>query len=392
MNRGEIMGFRGLTLPPGASAPAQPVDNGEGLILSSDPYQEWWDYTLSGDQRMEVLQYYQNSSDSELLNNIRKDAAYNDIITTYPALRPKNANTLSDLDCFFLVWTTYRDNPNTTSFTKTLIQTVIPRKAEATYGDAGLYDIINDNSRDCSAKSGLSSLIKAIAKMIGALLIVALFPFAYPLKKIGNSLVNIFNNHKFWRSTYRILSTVGGCITGGLLGATLGSVIPFFGTTIGFVIGIVIGSGLGATIAAIFAKYTAKLLSRIFFHDTNPDKWKLTDEQKKDFQDRDGVQESTFSVSMKLAVQAMNAIDYEKRLIGSTARNQKKKLNHLLKNIKNGHFDIGLDNRIDMKDATDKDTLEALRTNNIFQEGNKRATKLNFPELQSSLSPSPSIW
>jgi len=169
----------------------------------------------------------------------------------------------------------------------------------------------------------------------------------YPLKKIWNATRNLLRRTKIARSAYR-LSGIGiggyfGGMQGAVIGAALGSLLPVIGTVAGSLLGMIIGSAVGGTTGALFTKYSAKGMSRLFYGDTNPDKWRLTLEQGTTLANSANPTDKAARLDQVLTV--MDAIDAAKKetwvlgsIPGTHSREDKKEWNALLKKVKRGEI------------------------------------------------------
>jgi len=183
-----------------------------------------------------------------------------------------------------------------------------------------------------------------------ALLPSALATTLYPLKKIYNAGRNIFLRHsKLARSAYRLAGIAGGgyagATQGAILGAAIGSVLlPGIGTLAGSVVGTIIGTVAGGTAGALFTKYSAKFMSYWVYGDTNPEKWSFTQKKAHEMSKKtDSLQKRRVTPGQVLtAMDALAAAKNQTQGLGSIPgtvdRQKKERLNHLLKEIRDGNF------------------------------------------------------
>lgn len=170
---------------------------------------------------------------------------------------------------------------------------------------------------------------------------------AYALKKMYNSIKNLYDGKKVLRSLYR-LAGIGiggyyGAVGCGALGALFGSFVPGIGTAAGFVLGVIFGSGIGAGIGALVAKYTAKLISVLVYQDennpSNPEKYKLTEAEIDNLQ-RKHLSIAVINRMLKAVRREKNKIDIMSSWPWSPERQQKDIWNQQIKLIKSGDDSI----------------------------------------------------
>jgi len=194
---------------------------------------------------------------------------------------------------------------------------------------------------DCGKEGFAIAVIIAAILAFVALLASSIVAGVYAGIKTAKSVANLSEGYKVARSVYRLVGTAGGVCIGAIkgvaLGAILGSVIPGFGTLAGAIIGGILGAALGAGLGALITKYSAKLISFIFnsqeLNPTNPDKYKLTEKQKMNLQNK--------GYDLSVINEMIKAIHQEKNNLSKKNLNkgiQKERLNECLKQIKNGEI------------------------------------------------------
>lgn len=199
------------------------------------------------------------------------------------------------------------------------------------------------SSSSGSSKDGETYLIALAIAALVAFAIAAFAGTVYAVKKIANSIKNVFSGDKVLRSFYR-LGMIGGTAAigayyGSMAGAILGSIIPGLGTAAGAVLGGIFGAGVGAGIGAIVAKYSAKLASAVVYRNelnpTNPEKWRLTKKQKAFFFANNVPVEEVEAEIVKIK-EEKSKLGLDSSFFWTDERKRKNNLNQKLKDLKNG--------------------------------------------------------
>lgn len=301
----------------------------------------WWD-RLTPSQQAQAIEQYQNLT-PEQKTKIAGAMSNKRVIQLDT---PRNRK----IDPYDLYWV----SRITTDITLNLFNDAILayRAPRAIIGPGSMAVFNGDTVGCCSGSCTGDSCgncndetLPIIAAIIGviALATAALGFGLYGLKKTFNSVVNLFNGDKPLRSLWRLAGIGAGAYVGatecGVLGAYLGSIIPGFGTAAGFVFGTVCGALIGSGLGALAAKYSAKAISYLFnygeINPTNPDKYKLT-QQQEDHLIRTGAHIPTVNRILAGLKETKGNLSSWSSIPFTSEREQKDDLNQTIKDLKNG--------------------------------------------------------
>lgn len=205
----------------------------------------------------------------------------------------------------------------------------------------GISNVSCDGGRGDSEGIAAAAAIGAFVAMAAAGIIGGI----YAAKKACNSICNVATNNKVLRSLYRLAGIAagayGGVIGGMAAGAVLGSAVPGLGNVAGGILGGIFCGAFGAGVMAVVTKYTGKAISAIFnrheINPTNPEKYKLTKQQKTNLR-LQGFELSIINDMLKAVKREKDKIGLMGSWPWSQARKNKNQLNSLIELIKDGQI------------------------------------------------------